>query len=394
MPKEVTQYINNFKFSGSGICTYLEYIGKKSQSSTPATREKNVNNGFASGVMTKSAKRRVKKYLDLWFNSIFAVTRAAKNPRRSYARFLTFVTLTLPSEQAHDDKFIKRNILTPFLATLQRLYNVNEYLWKAELQNNGNIHFHVLIDQYIHWAELRSRWNYTLQPYGYISNYTEKRLLEAPLEIDFLTKLPRHDTINCIHAHINSLTNSLINRSEISDSQKACIERFSGYLRKIKENLNVQDIINRIQSDWQSGFQNPNSTDIHAPHKIRNLCAYVTKYVCKKETKRITRPAACGSPSNEIATIQGRVWGCSDGLRTLTNFLTTECPRTKQFLTYCRSKNLLRHFDGDFFSFDAFNLYELLSKYCRSLFIELKDHFRAMYYKLYPPGLSLETINF
>jgi hypothetical protein len=345
-------------------------------------------------VMTKSAKKRVKKYLDLWFNSILAVTGASKNPRRSYARFLTFITLTLPSIQSHDDQFVKRYILQPFLANLVRLYNVGEYLWKAELQNNGNIHFHVLIDQYIHWAELRTRWNYALQPYGYISNYTEKRLLEAPIEIDFLTKLPRHDTINRIHPYINSLSSALMSRPEIPDSQKACIERFSGYLRKIKENFSVQDVISRIQADHASGFCNPNSTDIHAPHKIRNLCAYVTKYVCKKESKRIIRPAVCGSQNSDIATIQGRVWGCSDGLRNLKNFITTECDRTKQFLSYCRKENLLRHFDGEFFSFDSFNLYSLLSKYCKSLFIELKDHFRAMYYKLYPPGLSLETINF
>ena len=400
---QITHYINNFKFSGSGICTYLEYIDNSSRSSTPLDRKLPENNGFSSGTMTKSAKKRVKNYLDLWFNSIFAVTGVYKNPRRSYARFLTFVTLTLPSEQSHDDQFLRRYLLTPFLAELQRLYNVGEYLWKAELQNNGNIHWHVLIDQYIHWAQLRQAWNRHLDKLGYISKYTEKRLQEAPIEIDFLTKLPQHGTINQLHPRINALSSALMSRPQTPDSFQTCIKRFSRYLREIKGNYNVSDVLNRIKADYASGFINPNSTDIHAPEKIKNLCSYITKYICKKEIKHISRPAACAPQTKSIvcevvgahpaaATLFGRVWGCSDGLRTLKNFVTTECDKTKGFLTFIKSRNLVRHFDGEFFSFDAFNLYELLNKYCKSLFISIKAHFSQMYYLLYPPLTLLNPL--
>ena len=55
---------------------------------------------------------------------------------------MKFITLTLSDVQAHTDDSIKEHMLQPFLYWLQRYYNCS-YVWKAETQINGNIHFHI-----------------------------------------------------------------------------------------------------------------------------------------------------------------------------------------------------------------------------------------------------------
>ena len=54
------------------------------------------------------------------------------------------------------------------------------------------------------------------------------------------------------------------------------------------------------------GNYNPNSTDIHAVSKIKNVEAYLVKYLSKSEQQ------------NE--NYKGKVWGCSDSLRNLKHF--------------------------------------------------------------------------
>ena len=77
-------------------------------------------------------------------------TRAYKN----YVKYkLTFITLTLSASQTHDDKEITAILLNSFLNAMRRKWNVERYVWKAEKQENGNIHYHILTDKFIYWRE-------------------------------------------------------------------------------------------------------------------------------------------------------------------------------------------------------------------------------------------------
>jgi hypothetical protein len=79
---------------------------------------------------------------------------------------LAFITLTLTAPQVHSDDFIKQHMLQPFLYWLTR-YNNCLYVWKAESQLNGNIHFHITIDTFVHWKSIRSKWNKLLAKHQY-----------------------------------------------------------------------------------------------------------------------------------------------------------------------------------------------------------------------------------
>ncbi|GAH86291.1 unnamed protein product, partial [marine sediment metagenome] len=52
------------------------------------------------------------------------------------------------------------------------------YVWRAEKQENGNIHFHFIVDNFIPWNELRNTWNRIQQNLGYISRFSEAQRLK------------------------------------------------------------------------------------------------------------------------------------------------------------------------------------------------------------------------
>lgn len=90
----------------------------------------------------------------------------SKKEQKTFSFRLAFITLTLPSAQSHMDKFIKEHLLQPFLYWISRYYTAS-YVWKAESQLNGNIHFHITIDTFIPWKSIRSKWNQICAKHGY-----------------------------------------------------------------------------------------------------------------------------------------------------------------------------------------------------------------------------------
>jgi len=87
---------------------------------------------------------------------------------------LNFLTLTLSEVQRHSDTYIVTHMLQPMLRYLQRSHNVNNYVWKAEIQpkrlsvrNERCIHFHITTDKFIPWRTLRNKWNSIQAAHGY-----------------------------------------------------------------------------------------------------------------------------------------------------------------------------------------------------------------------------------
>ena len=87
---------------------------------------------------------------------------------------LVFIVLTLPSAQLHSDREISKTCFEPFLKVMRVRWKCNNYLWKKESQNNGNIHYHIISDTYINWEIMRNEWNFQLEKLGYISRSKSK----------------------------------------------------------------------------------------------------------------------------------------------------------------------------------------------------------------------------
>lgn len=133
--------------------------------------KKNLTRGVFKGVISQKSQRSLKLISEGWLLSIQEAKKCGRAKMGSERNYITFVTLTLSAKQQHSDNEIKRELLNNFLINAQRKWGVKEYVWRAEAQKNGNIHFHLFVDKYIHWFFLRNEWNRIQEKLGYLSEF-------------------------------------------------------------------------------------------------------------------------------------------------------------------------------------------------------------------------------
>lgn len=123
------------------------------------------------GFMTNCAIRMIYKRISLFNQACEFYNEYLRVDKTLYMKKLVMVTVTLSQAQFHSDKFIKQYLLRDFLLYLRAEFNVVNYIWKAEKQKNGNIHFHILIDRYVDQELIQEAWNTIQNSYGYMSEY-------------------------------------------------------------------------------------------------------------------------------------------------------------------------------------------------------------------------------
>lgn len=206
------------------IYTYLEWPSKKEITKSHYTTNTLSSPTTYTGFLTDSSLKNLRNTIKM----LIAISKPKEAMNFSTGTTFTFrvnfITLTLSAPQRdHDDYAIKKKIFDPWLKKAKRWFGICSYIWRAERQQNQNIHFHLMTDTYIDHKQLRDSWNQSQQLLGFIDSFEK------------------------LHNH-----------------------------------------------------RHPNSTDIHAVKKIRDLAAYISKYMSKK-----------GDGENKIA---GKVWGCSQNL--------------------------------------------------------------------------------
>jgi hypothetical protein len=109
-----------------------------------------------------------------WLHMISNYKRVySKAENKTFSFLFSFITLTLSDVQHHSDDYIKSHMLEPFLKWMSRSWSAHSYIWKAEAQNNGNIHFHITTNKFIHWKSIRTKWNRLLQAHQYCKVYQD-----------------------------------------------------------------------------------------------------------------------------------------------------------------------------------------------------------------------------
>lgn len=131
----------------------------------------NLTNNKRKKEISEKSKHKIKRATKL----LLYHTKSKKAYNRSTGKTFTFkvnfITLTLSAAQIHSDNEIKSKLLNQFLIEAHKKWHIQYYIWRAERQQNGNIHFHILTDQYIPWLELRNTWNRIQEKLGYISAF-------------------------------------------------------------------------------------------------------------------------------------------------------------------------------------------------------------------------------
>jgi len=140
----------------------------------------NLKNNKVKGKLSPTSKRLLRKILDNWITSIYYYRWKRHITYNNNLPFISAITLTLPNCNNKDDYFVKKNMLSVFFTTLVRYHKVRLYFWKAEKQKNGTIHFHVLIDRFVHYQYINEIWNGILFRNGLLKEYIEKYGNQSP----------------------------------------------------------------------------------------------------------------------------------------------------------------------------------------------------------------------
>ena len=177
------------------LTTYLHYDETGDTRTYTNTYDVTELDNKAHGIMSQKANKRVRLAID-WLLYLAKEKPLASKKFPSGLKFkLNFITLTMSSPQFyrdsnnklkanHTDNEIKSKLLNQFLTELREKYKCTNYLWRAESQSNGNIHFHICTDVFIPWRVLRTDWNRIQEKLGYISAYEAKSKKTDPNSTD------------------------------------------------------------------------------------------------------------------------------------------------------------------------------------------------------------------
>jgi len=291
----------------SRLVRYTYYNGSYHRSEKSQTWKKNFNSNLTMGILSDSAQKKIRLAID-WLIFMSPSKRVyLKSQNKRFTFKINFITLTLPAKQFHSDGHIKSKMLDHFLQKLRRSHKMKFYLWKAETQINGNIHFHITTNVFIEYWLIRKYWNDILETHGYIKHYSRNQ--KEYFANGFKMSVNNYDKRSFYSQYKSYVWNKLIN------------------------------------------WQDPNSTDVHSVVNVKNLSAYLVKYFtkqnyfctgCKKYVEPDYRDVdiqeevinsettfnyavfRCPNCMNEVKArmLNGRLWYMSDSLRKFQKAIT------------------------------------------------------------------------
>ena len=122
------------------------------------------------GKISHNAKIKMRNAI-LWLDaSALWKWHYSKNTGKFFRWRLNFIHLTIPAQDGKSDKFVKK-VLNRFFLYAFRKTGMRSYIWKAEPQERGEIHFHITSDCFIWKTQLQNIWNGCLRYYGLIGNH-------------------------------------------------------------------------------------------------------------------------------------------------------------------------------------------------------------------------------
>lgn len=152
--------------SPTRLCAYMRYTGERRAGliklSGAQLRQQ-------QQYMSSKSISRLRRCIELLVYTSQWKKVYCRSSGKRFAYKVNFITLTLSSKQQHSDGQIVRDVLSPFLKAWARRRPGLLYVWKAEVQDNQNIHFHITANAFYHHKKLRADWNKFQERLGYIS---------------------------------------------------------------------------------------------------------------------------------------------------------------------------------------------------------------------------------
>lgn len=307
MPSRVTFHPNRVSITPHPRFVHFEDTLEVSRWYESLERNPNLSIIGNPFLMSRMSKTRLKDRIMAMYRLATPRTIVRENKKLLYNFRCSFITLTLPAPQMHTDKEIKELALNQFLVELRKHYDVQNYVWKAELQAKGNIHFHIITDKYINYFALRRRWNRILAKLGYIKKFQE-RMLKLTFE----------------EYHANTL----------KFNKRSC---------KLKS-------MQRYKKGLESNWRNPNSVDVKMVRNEKEVAIYMAKYMVKDAVEEKEE----GYSKEELDVLErgkefGRSWFCSRSLSRLETKFSFGFNEIRDLLEQIVKADGTKLFIGEFF---------------------------------------------
>lgn len=255
------------------VCVPQRPAGSYNRTEKRWENERNLRNNSHQGNLSRKATRRITNAVNWLVASAKSKWVFDKPSGKRFTFKVNFITLTLPTlDHGITDHQFKSVLLHNFINTCRYKYDMKNYVWKVETQANGNIHAHFTTDTFIHWKSVRDVWNRILTKHGVIDKYKKKH---ESLTFDDYVAL--YDPIG------------------------------------LKD---IQSLQRAFALGCDTSWSDPNSTDVHAVHKVKDIASYLAKYMGKSDDDR--------------RKVKGRLWGCSTNLSE-TNKLTIELKNNEDY---------------------------------------------------------------
>lgn len=225
---------------------------EKEKKATTISEEskKNLNRGYKRGNdLSLTSKKEIIKRVK-WINEIGEVKNYKTKKGDIIQYKSSMITLTLPKKTEIEPAEITKVALNNFITLLRKVSGMNNYVWKLELQKNGNVHYHIITDVEIDFFYIKKIWNNSLNLLGIIDEYSKEQ-----------------------------------RKIKFSDYEQKRIEEFKRY-KKIGK-LSPTQIKNEIKRTWDIGkktkWREPNTVNIKRIQLDYNIAGYIAKYISKDE---------------------------------------------------------------------------------------------------------------
>lgn len=224
--------------------------------------------GQWNGYMSPGTRRKVKGIIENYLTAV-QLNTSMSFPKSfpSTEVYPTFLTLTLPAKQIHCDNDIKKECFLRFIEWLTgdrekgaSGWGVKNYIWVAEMQKNGNIHFHLIIDRGLPAKRINEKWNQIIERLGYVTRFRNKQ--------------------NYIYKNGWFVRKDMLNE-RVEQKRKACRAGSMAFKKADAVNDEKKRQLEAYKNGISCNWNNPPSTKIHAIQNIRKLTAYISKYMTK-----------------------------------------------------------------------------------------------------------------
>lgn len=327
----------NYKYTNTGFYP-IRYIKRGRNAEKNINSLENLNVGFKTKGVSNYTQKKIRLYATML--SYLSTPKQILNTKNKIVNHtITFITLTLPSKQEHKDTIITKEILQHFLNRCRKLKLLENYVWRAEKQKNGNIHYHILTDSYAPYTTFYKIWLVSCNRLNYCNKYKEK---------------------------FENMTLQEYSKQQFNKN-KTPTKILDTFLKNKRNNWAKPPC---IQTDY---LENPDT-----------LTFYISKYIGKNSKE-----------NDNTNIVEGRTWAVSTNLRKATEIFKTDKEFNQFWFDIGQQMFRRETIEFDFFEINLFNLNSLKAFYPESYEHILQrcfEHFQpCLYYLKYTPRATLFT---